>query len=68
MKKKYMKPELGVIRLRPQSLVCSSPYDAIGPGQPNKPAGARGFDDWDDDWDDERDNGRRYKGEDDWDE
>lgn len=48
MKKQHKKPEWGVVRLRPQGLVCTSPYDIIGPDEPNKPAGGHDFD-FDDD-------------------
>ena len=60
MKKAYLKPAMEVLEAEVSQLLSSS--TVINPGEPNKPAGAREFDGWDDEagarqrngvWDDE---------------
>ena len=46
MKKAYLKPCMEVMTEESAQMLCSS--TVINPGEPNKPAGAREFDGWDD--------------------
>ena len=49
MKKAYLKPCMEVMTKEPAQMLCYS--TVINPGKPNKPAGAREFDGWDDEED-----------------
>ncbi len=48
-----MNPAMQVVEIRHSHIICTSDWDVIGPGNPNKPAGARhrSFDVWDDEED-----------------
>ena len=53
MKKNYLKPTMSVVLLQHQTTLLAGSYHVMGPGEPNSPAGARGYRggiDWDD-WD-----------------
>jgi hypothetical protein len=52
MKRKYDKPSMHVVLLQYQHQLLAGSgkgYEVIGTGEPNLPAGARDFDDWDED-------------------
>jgi len=54
MKKVYLKPAIEILEEELTQMLCSS--TVINPGEPNKPAGARGWDFWDDNVEEEKPN------------
>lgn len=55
MKRKSDKPTVRLVLLQHRTTLLAGSNPVINPGEPNKPAGVRGFDDRDDrddDWDD----------------
>lgn len=67
MKKTYMKPGIHVVPLQLSQIICGT-GDVINPGDPNKPAGSRGYGDtdWEEDWEEEWEEGRKRKDEEEW--
>lgn len=48
MKKNYQKPTMNVAEMQHMTMILVGSNDnVINPGEPNKPAATRGFDDWD---------------------
>ena len=51
MKRKYDKPTMCVELLQHSTTLLAGSNPVINPGEPNKPAGSRGFEGWGDNWD-----------------
>lgn len=55
MKNKYIKPAMQMMALQETPIICTSDWDVINPGQPNKPAGGRKRRGWEEEDFDEED-------------
>lgn len=47
MKKNYTKLTMQVVAMQSSNFICYSSYDVVSPDEPNIPAGARDFNDFD---------------------